>query len=123
MGFDKISAYSRERANSMLPFIAFPHTSLWFTDFLIELTSLFVLTLNSSLSYDQSNSERFVPSSIPVGLSMINAVLCGNMVFRQSMTLFLRKTSLVAPVDFTNVFSSIFLAPFRFPNSFKSSGS
>ena len=107
----------------MLPFIAFPHTSLWLTDFLIELTNLFVLILNSSPSYSQSISERFVPSSIPDGLSMINAVLCGNMVLRQSITLFLRKTSLVAPDYFTNVFSSIFLAPFRFPNSFKSSGS
>ena len=123
MGFDKISAYSKERANSMLPFIALPHTSLWLTDFLIELINLFVLVLNSSFSISQSYSERFVPSSIPDGLSMINAVLCGKMVFRQSMTLFLRKTSLVAPVYFTNAFSSIFLAPFRFPNSYKSSGS
>ena len=53
---------------------------------------------------------------------MMNADLCGNIVLRQSITLFLRRTSFVAPVDFTNVFSSIYLAALRLLTSFKSSG-
>ena len=50
----------------MLPLMALPQTSLWLTDFLIELTNLFELVLNSSGSYSQGTSDKLVPSEISI---------------------------------------------------------
>lgn len=99
-GYESVSAYSSDRARSMLPLMALPQTLLATAFRFMALTSL-------AKSLELESFSAFFGATARTDL-------CGKIVFRHSIALFLRIVSFVTPEQTVKAFSRARLAALRY---------